>query len=533
MRNPCRFLLTGLLAVVALVAVPGATERAEAASCSAMRSELASLQKGGNSSTNAAQIARLEQRARANGCRGSSTFGRPRVCAGIDAQIRNLRAGGGSGNRRRIATLQRRIAQQCQPTRRASRSDQPRQAAVSRDRAREDQGGFGGFLARLFGGGAPIEPAPARRDPNVERVDPSGQPRSAPSDGDGTGGRRVLRGGGLTTYCVRLCDGYYFPIARRTSSSNYEEQYALCRARCPGADVSLYSTRTDSPPERMRSAITGEAYAALPTAFAYRRAFYPDCSCQPKEPMTRIAEADTAGMVLAGIETATDGSRVRATLRPVGPVAIVGGRATVTSAALRERAGSEAPGWLGRVEATTRPLLPPDELEGAEGEAGERSKEADADSRNADPGGETVGGPETGGGAGPDGAGEDAAAADPAESTIEAVPAPAVESEAERAATYAAASAGTAHRPGAERLPQGELPARAARPRLELLPRPRDDELPANAGGPAMATEAAPEPTAPAEPLRLRTVGPTFFAVRVAEAEPPSPDPTDGPSELP
>ncbi len=500
--RPSRALLAAAFCAAFLVLVPG---ESRAASCSAMKAELASLSKGGGgvSAANRQQIARLEQRARANGCRGSATFGRPQRCAGIDAQINRLSASRG-GNARRIRQLQRRIARQCNATRQANREDRRRTPArparlqqtpsgiiihgTRPDNARDERSSGGGFFARLFGGAAIEEVPRERASPGVERIVPESEHRRAGASGGGSSGSGrggVIRGGGLVTWCVRLCDGYYFPMTRGTSSSNYGEELAMCRARCPGADVSLYSHRLGSQPESMRSAISGEPYVALPTAFVYRKTYDTDCGCAPTPAMTRVArrapadEAGTArstrgtGMVLSGVSRPgadTADGRVRATLLPAGATA----DGTADGQAVGVRTASLA----------AAPVI------------GGIASDADA---------------------------SDVAVALQAypEGTDSQTP------ESERAAAYLRkAGKPEEQRPGAERLPSGELseaePASAAAKAapLDLPPPPREDDVPPNAGGPALALADTPDPASPAEPLRTRTIGPRFFAVRTA-VDPP------------
>src|SRR5262249_39863165 len=53
-----------------------------------------------------------------------------------------------------------------------------------------------------------------------------------------------------------------------------------CQAMCPASEAVLYSHR--NPGEDVAQAVsnTGRLYTELPTAFAYRKAFNPSCSCR-------------------------------------------------------------------------------------------------------------------------------------------------------------------------------------------------------------------------------------------------------------
>ena len=100
--------------------------------------------------------------------------------------------------------------------------------------------------------------------------------------------------------CVRLCDGFYFPINRRSNWRNFKDELAICVGRCPGADVSLYAHKRDARVESMRSAMTGERYTDLPTAFRYRRERVSDCTCKPQT----VARTRSASAALSALETA-------------------------------------------------------------------------------------------------------------------------------------------------------------------------------------------------------------------------------------
>lgn len=80
-------------------------------------------------------------------------------------------------------------------------------------------------------------------------------------------------------YCVRLCDGFAFPIGN-AGGGNWNIQEAACRSACPGAETALFYSPAGS--RDFDSMSRGRlAYTALPTAFRYRDALSPSCSCKP------------------------------------------------------------------------------------------------------------------------------------------------------------------------------------------------------------------------------------------------------------
>ena len=85
---------------------------------------------------------------------------------------------------------------------------------------------------------------------------------------------------GPRAFCVRLCDGYFFPIPLSAGPDGEADGEALCRALCPSAGVALYVLPGRS--DRIDDAANGrgETYSALAAAFRYRSAAAPLCGCR-------------------------------------------------------------------------------------------------------------------------------------------------------------------------------------------------------------------------------------------------------------
>lgn len=129
------------------------------------------------------------------------------------------------------------------------------------------------FFQALFGGLSQQQQqqhrAPAQAnffaDPFGLNQQPA-QPQSAP---------RVASGGG-SAFCVRSCDGKYFPLQLRAGSTPAQ----MCRAFCPAGNAKVYfGSRIDS-----ATASDGESYADSDNAFAFRTALKPDCTCNGRDP---------------------------------------------------------------------------------------------------------------------------------------------------------------------------------------------------------------------------------------------------------
>jgi hypothetical protein len=81
-------------------------------------------------------------------------------------------------------------------------------------------------------------------------------------------------------FCVRLCDGYFFPLPSASGPFAAGEEEANCRALCPAASVALYHLSGAANEITEATSASGEPYAALPTAFRYRAVAPAACGCR-------------------------------------------------------------------------------------------------------------------------------------------------------------------------------------------------------------------------------------------------------------
>src|SRR5256714_3908208 len=103
------------------------------------------------------------------------------------------------------------------------------------------------FFADPFGTNQPSHPAPA--------------PRVA---------------GSGPAFCVRSCDGKYFPLTMRGNATPVQ----TCQAFCPASVTKVfYGSNIDS-----AAASNGERYADSENAYAYRKALRADCTCNGRNP---------------------------------------------------------------------------------------------------------------------------------------------------------------------------------------------------------------------------------------------------------
>jgi len=81
--------------------------------------------------------------------------------------------------------------------------------------------------------------------------------------------------GRSSAYCVRTCDGRYFPI----SASNEQSRAATCSNLCPASETRVfYGSSIDH-----ATSDGGKAYSSLPNAFKYREQLVQGCTCNGKD----------------------------------------------------------------------------------------------------------------------------------------------------------------------------------------------------------------------------------------------------------
>ena len=119
------------------------------------------------------------------------------------------------------------------------------------------------FFSALFGGFR-MRPPPEIRAPfpndDMPRYD---APR-----------QRASYGGGAA-YCVRGCDGRYFPA----QGNDAESKAQSCKSFCPASETSLvYGSNIDD-----ARADSGKSYSDLPNAFRYRTEIVAGCTCNGKD----------------------------------------------------------------------------------------------------------------------------------------------------------------------------------------------------------------------------------------------------------
>ena len=84
------------------------------------------------------------------------------------------------------------------------------------------------------------------------------------------------------TLCVRLCDGYYFPVSFSTLPNHFQRDAQVCQSQCAAPAELFYHQNPGGAVEQMVS-VNGQPYTGLKTAFRYRKEYTAGCSCKQAE----------------------------------------------------------------------------------------------------------------------------------------------------------------------------------------------------------------------------------------------------------
>jgi hypothetical protein len=94
--------------------------------------------------------------------------------------------------------------------------------------------------------------------------------------------RSINPNGRYRTVCVRLCDGFYFPIHYSTYGRQASQDAQKCQASC-AAPAELYVYRNPGQEIEQAISLSGSPYMDLPVALRYRKEFVKGCSCKKAE----------------------------------------------------------------------------------------------------------------------------------------------------------------------------------------------------------------------------------------------------------
>jgi Protein of unknown function (DUF2865) len=187
---------------------------------------------------------------------------------------------GGGGNRRRQAELQDALA---------------RSGCGGQVRAPKRGGG----LFDIFGGGQEDEQQEeVPQTPVYRSIDPNGRYRSV---------------------CVRLCDGFFYPISYSTYSSHLAQEADQCQSSC-AAPAELYVYRNPGQEIEQAISLNGSAYMDLPVALRFRKEYVAGCSCKQAEyDPTEIESANKRAEAEAASQPTKGKGKGKVAAKPAAP----------------------------------------------------------------------------------------------------------------------------------------------------------------------------------------------------------------------
>lgn len=187
-----------------------------------------------------------------------------------------------------------------------------------------------GLFDFLFGSLRRALPGPP---PPQQQSHPFVDPDSIPEGGERSG----TSYGPAKSYCVRTCDGHFFPLPRHANVTPAQ----ACQAFCPASQTKVFSGSgiTHS------VAYDGSRYADLPNAFVYRDKLVEGCTCNGKDQfgVARIEPNDDWTLRPGDIVATEDGlvsyrgeRQGQSLFTPVDKTAVLGGK-QLSSIKVQER----------------------------------------------------------------------------------------------------------------------------------------------------------------------------------------------------
>ena len=132
-----------------------------------------------------------------------------------------------------------------------------------------------GWPWNIFGGDGSERRRPERLPERQSSLDP---------DEDGVRPRRGLGTSGGTsgtfrTVCVRLCDGFHWPVSHSTTRDRFGRDAKQCEQACPNRSRLFVHPASDSEAAAMKD-LEGRPYDKLENAFRHQREYVANCTCR-------------------------------------------------------------------------------------------------------------------------------------------------------------------------------------------------------------------------------------------------------------
>jgi hypothetical protein len=129
--------------------------------------------------------------------------------------------------------------------------------------------------------------------------------------------RKRIATGRYRTLCVRLCDGFYWPMSHSTIRARFSRDAKQCESGCSGRSQ-LFVQRSGSDDVEGMVDLKGIPYTQLKNAMRYRKEYVQDCTCRgnpwdPEAIARHRAYAEAAKSAPKNLEADKKQSRVTQT----------------------------------------------------------------------------------------------------------------------------------------------------------------------------------------------------------------------------
>ncbi len=96
------------------------------------------------------------------------------------------------------------------------------------------------------------------------------------------------------TLCVRLCDGYYFPISFATTTNRFATDEQICQTKC-AAPAKLFTHPNPGGTSEQMLSVEGITYESIKNAWRFKKEFVKGCSCKAAEYKPELLVAKETG----------------------------------------------------------------------------------------------------------------------------------------------------------------------------------------------------------------------------------------------
>jgi hypothetical protein len=132
-----------------------------------------------------------------------------------------------------------------------------------------------GWPWNIFGGDG-SQPRRSERLPERQSTGETDEDGVRPRRGSGTSGGTS---GTFRTVCVRLCDGFHWPVSHSTTRDRFARDAKQCEQACPNRSRLFVHPASDSEAAAMKD-LEGRPYDKLENASRHQREYVADCTCR-------------------------------------------------------------------------------------------------------------------------------------------------------------------------------------------------------------------------------------------------------------